>query len=673
MRRFWAGLGWVFTSWKALAIVAAIVFIGGQIGFLRGLVGIAQPLFIVLLAVWVVRWSRQVMQGLLWRVRNRLLVSYTLIAALPLLLTLTLGSLGVITLATDVAGYLANDALDKRIENMSQFADSLAVEGAHGNLEKYAAVMEKMAPHLQVVVREGRATYSYPETMTLTAPEGLPNAGLLVSGRDFYVYAQREAEGRQVFVVTPVNAQVLSEMVPGLGLVQMVSDSKLAEVLAQGNNAASSPVQLNMNDGPVSAVVLPEKVKPRRQRLPELLAPTSVAQYRIPKANVFDVGLPPWLVKRTAWTWSDEPKEVTASLVIESRVSAVYQLISKQGAGGLSDLLPGVLTAVALFFLFLAAVAITIGVTLTRSITNAVHDLHGGTGRVMLGDFTHRITVGGKDQLSDLSRSFNKMSENLENLLSVAKEKERMQSELEIAREVQNQLFPRSIPVAGNLKLAALCDPARTVSGDYYDFQTIDGNRTAIAVGDVSGKGISAALLMATLQASFRSQLRLCMEAKLETAESSTAHFVSALNKHVYATTPPEKFATFFFAIYDHEQSTLTYTNAGHLPPILVRGNTVSRLEVNGLIVGAFPFAKYNETVLQMEPGDMLVCFTDGVSEPENEFGEMYGEDRLIDLMKQNQHRTDQEIMQVVHDAIEQWTGSKVLQDDLTLVIARHQ
>ncbi len=164
---------------------------------------------------------------------------------------------------------------------------------------------------------------------------------------------------------------------------------------------------------------------------------------------------------------------------------------------------------VVILFLVVEAIAVTIGVSLSHRLTTSVNQLYEGTRRVLLGDFQHRIPVRDQDQLGDLSESFNQMTSNLERLFSVEKEKERLQTELEIAREVQNQLYPKEAPPMRGLKLTVCCDPARMVSGDYYDYQEIAGGKMAFAIGDVAGKGISAALLMATIQAGLRAQISL--------------------------------------------------------------------------------------------------------------------------------------------------------------------
>jgi len=143
------------------------------------------------------------------------------------------------------------------------------------------------------------------------------------------------------------------------------------------------------------------------------------------------------------------------------------------------------------------------------------------------------------------------------------------------------------------------------------------------------------------------------------------------LSQQLHAHTSPEKYATFFFGVFDDESGLLTYTNAGHLPPILVRRGAPQLLEVNGMVVGAFPFSKWSESQLKLESGDLLVCYTDGVTEPESEFGEMFGEQRLMELLVKHCDADTQEIVARVSESVRQWTGSSDLQDDMTLLVAR--
>jgi sigma-B regulation protein RsbU (phosphoserine phosphatase) len=269
------------------------------------------------------------------------------------------------------------------------------------------------------------------------------------------------------------------------------------------------------------------------------------------------------------------------------------------------------------------------------------------------------------------------MSEQLEKLVAVAKEKERLQSELAIASEVQNQLFPRSTPAMRTIELTGSCEPARSVSGDYYDYLLLPNGNLAIAVGDVAGKGISAALLMASIQSIMRTQLAqgIPMAAAAGTGRSvsgySTAGMVAQLNRQLYANTSPEKYATFFFGIYDENSRMLTYTNAGHLPPLLVCGGKVSPLEVTGTVVGLFPSLTYQEQTVKICADDMLIAYTDGITEPENAYGEEYGADRLAETVLRYRNAEPAEIVAKVMESVKHWSGAPELPDDMTVVIAK--
>jgi phosphoserine phosphatase RsbU/P len=229
---------------------------------------------------------------------------------------------------------------------------------------------------------------------------------------------------------------------------------------------------------------------------------------------------------------------------------------------------------------------------------------------------------------------------------------------------VQRQLFPKAALSSRSLNLMGVCHPAQVVSGDYYDYFPVDEGAVAMAIGDVSGKGISAALLMATIQSALRAQLT-------GAGAVSTALIVRLLNRQVYASTSPEKYASFYFGLFDEAAGVLTYSNAGHPPPVLLRNEAPIKLEATGTVVGAFPGACYEERKIPLLPGDLLIAYTDGAIEPENAYGEMYGEERLIDLLLKYKDADAQEIVARAMEAVVQWTGSYELQDDLTILIAR--
>jgi sigma-B regulation protein RsbU (phosphoserine phosphatase) len=374
-------------------------------------------------------------------------------------------------------------------------------------------------------------------------------------------------------------------------------------------------------------------------------------------------------------TWESLDDAPPMLLTVDTRLSAVLGTIFGQQTITFlgqklnwSEVMLVAFVAVTVMFFVVEVFSLIAGVQLSRSITGAVHELYEGTQRVKEGDFSYRIPVKGNDQLAELGTSFNTMTENLGRLIVVAKEKERLESELAIAREVQNQLFPRDVPSTKTLDLRGVCHPARMVSGDYYDFMPLGDGALAFAIGDVAGKGISAALLMATIQSTMRTQLS---SSNGTGPPRSTAKMVANLNRQLYANTTAEKYATFYFALYDEPKHCLTYTNAGHLSPLLLRQGKLQMLEPTGTVVGAFPFATYEEKSVEMDHGDTLVAYTDGIVEPENAYGEMFGEERFQDLLLRYASADSSEIIARAMEAVVQWTGSSELQDDMTMVVAR--
>jgi len=142
------------------------------------------------------------------------------------------------------------------------------------------------------------------------------------------------------------------------------------------------------------------------------------------------------------------------------------------------------------------------------------------------------------------------------------------------------------------------------------------------------------------------------------------------LNRHLYQNSPQEKYVTFFFGIYDSRTRKLSYTNAGHLPPILFRGDKIDRLTTGGTVVGLFPVATFEEGDIQVQPGDRLIAFTDGLTEPENTYGEEFGEARVLEVARRAMHASPEMLVEEMYRSINEWTGSPELQDDMTLVLA---
>jgi phosphoserine phosphatase RsbU/P len=586
-----------------------------------------------------------------WRLRNRLIVTYVFIAMVPIVLIATLAALGGYMLINGLAVYLVTSELDRRIDSLDAEALSI-VRAAPADRPVLMLRMTELYysehhPGLEILLRENGKRIRYPEGGTLPEPrQGWKETrGVLFRDGQYYAWSHHNTTTGDVTITAPLSGEVLAGLAPNL--IVMDSRELLGKALKRG-------------------------------------ARGSAARSLPPPVNRFDLDLAPFAdIPVAVWERPGaEPDNDKSKLeiVIRSRISAVLAAVFNRTDQTQQTIVMLVLV-LSIVFLIVELIAAMIGISMTRTITGAVHRLYEGTQKVMEGNFSHRIQVTGKDQLADLSNSFNRMAENLEKLLVVAKEKERLQSEVEIAREVQSQLYPRVVPQTRSLRITAVCHPARMCSGDYYDYEVIRDSQVAIAIGDVAGKGISAALLMATLQSSLRSQLQSALEIATAAGNGgtsgfippllSTSHLVSRLNNQLHAYTSPEKYATFCFGIFDEPTGIFTYTNAGHLPPLLVRDGEATRLDVNGTVVGAFPFAKFDESRLELKSNDLLVCFTDGITEPENEYGEMFGEERLIELIARSSHLNDQQIVDVVLDSVREWTATDELQDDMTVLLAR--
>ena len=469
--------------------------------------------------------------------------------------------------------------------------------------------------------------------------------------------------------------------------VQPEQEAKTEESASQSTAEKSAPAKASPDSvtidigGAKSQVTISGK---NVTNAPQNLTAGSVS----PAANGLDTEFRWWsLFNAVDWNTG---KDLTGAIVVGSRPSMLYNVLFST-LGTKAGIFISVLVGIAVFLGIIELVALFIGVRLTRSMTKSVAELYAATEHVNKGDFSHRIQVRTRDQMAALETSFNSMSASLAKLIAEQKEKQRLESELAIAHEVQALLFPRQISDVSALEVHGVCRPARTVSGDYYDFIPLRNDRLMLAVGDISGKGISAALLMATVHAFVRAyslepQHALepallaagadvhsgqCLTLDLPQGECAPGSLMSTLNYQLYRSTPPEKYATMFLGCYDGASRTLTYSNAGHLPPmVLCHDGKVRRLEVSGTVVGLFDGVSYSESRLPMNPGDIFVAFSDGLTEPENEFGE-FGEDRLVDLIRVNREQPLARISELLTGAVADWIGGNEQPDDVTLVLAR--
>ena len=237
-----------------------------------------------------------------------------------------------------------------------------------------------------------------------------------------------------------------------------------------------------------------------------------------------------------------------------------------------------------------------------------------------------------------------------------------IQQELQVARDIQKNLLPKEIPKINGYDIYAVNIPAREVGGDYYDFIKISETKTAIALGDVSGKGLPAAMLMANLQATLRSQLMFCDCAK---------ECIKRANNLLYKSTDISKFVTLFFGILDTERNTLTYCNAGHNVPIFLQRNKKIELNKGGIILSCIEDSNYDEEEILFEEGSTLVVFSDGITEAMNEAEDEYGEERLFELIKQHNNLTSEKLAHEILTDVRKFTKEVPQMDDITIMVIK--
>ncbi len=715
---------------RAARIAWYLLALGGILFGLRGLLALFAPSWGASLGGWATflavssgilfsflgfGWLKR---KVLWRLRNRLIVTYVFIGVIPAVLLVAMAFITLYGLAGQFAVFVVTSEIHEQLRSLeavnAAVSNELAarLERGQSPTAESLAGLKKRDPawgRRQVCAWYGEKQLPLCEESKgsqLTLPSW-PKGSVKGSGENQFREIVRDRGELHLRVVTILNL--------GANRLVVITSEPFDKELV-GNIAADlGEISLSSStpEAPTSAASAPA---PQRPGWHASLTPdkdkggfvvhesTQGAAGEVNQQTLhqsFTVGTLP----APAGSMDREVAFFTPLAVVDwksgdrARAGAVVQVRTRPSVlyghlfAALGEFVQGVeyiLFAVAIVFALIELIALIIGTRMTRTVTGAVAQLHEATKHVDRGDFSHRIPVKSADQLAELALSFNSMTASIEKLILEQKEKQRLENELTIAQEVQAQLFPRQISELESLEVHGFCRPARTVSGDYYDFLTASSHKLILAVGDISGKGISAALLMATIHSAVRAysveslpQMRepvavgavagagRIMATWPEGIEISPGALLGLLNHQLYESTPPEKYATLFLGIYDGRSHRLTYSNGGHLPPILIaRNGGIRRLEAGGTVIGLFDNMTYEEGSVEMKPGEVFLAYSDGVTEPENDFGE-FGEQRLIDLVSDNRNLPLPQISQLVTTAVDNWIGDNEQPDDVTLVLAR--
>ena len=682
---------------------------------LTGWITFLSVLAIVLLAIACFRWLRA---KLLWRLRNRLIVTYVFIGVIPVFLLVGISLITLYLLAGQFASFVVTSDIATHLRGMEAanrtIAHHLATQIAEGQ-KLDAGILGRTKPRRAEWSRRQICAWSRNQTQPYcSGPEGAAGFDSPPFVKGDFGDIVRDQGRLYLRTATVLAAEPQSSSGTSSSSLLVISSEPLDRALVEGlasdlgeitlygpvHALAPQPKSSNPNLGQdqdqahdqakdENGIIVKHGVSPSADS--QSFEPTFTAgKIPVPSSAMdheITFGAPLSVVD---WASTTGERQRAGALVrVQTRPSVLYARLF----AALGDFAKGVeyiLLFIAIVFAIIELLALFIGTKLTRSITSAVAQLYEATTHVNRGDFSHRIVVQSTDQLATLANSFNSMTTSIEKLVQEQKEKQRLEGELAIAQEVQAQLYPKLIKQLDTLEVHGFCRPARTVSGDYYDFLALNSDRLMLAVGDISGKGISAALMMATIHSAVRAYtiedvpvLReaavggsgggtgLLLASESRGADASPATLLALLNHQLYESTPAAKYATLFLGIYDGATRRLTYANGGHLCPILISDDGSSQLlDCGGTVVGLFDNLSFPEATVQLRPGDVLVTYTDGVTEPENDYDE-FGEERLIQLVRENRHLPLERITEIVVAAVADWIGDNEQPDDVTLVLAR--
>jgi len=669
---------WRRWKWIGLALFAAAVLLRSRlpgiviaICYLWGIAAIANLLFFA---------GRYLRDRLFWRVRNRLLASFVFVGLIPIVVLfwlvflssyILLGQLAATYFFTslrelqgevskingEIAGFLPSGP-----PPVSFASDAARILSAHADLFPRAAarLLKSGAGPLFEIVEVSDPT-------GVVKKEGPVPAGLWLGGNHDFDGVLVDEQKVLITSLKPVRQEpgyYLEVTVP----LDVVLEQRLARekslylaILGRGNTTVritGTAVKVDIQDDDPARQAEANTEAERLVR--EMVASSSKdTRWMIAFGTVLD-GL----------KYGTGEKGYAALVLLRVPLAVLYHnFLSPSDFQG--QFILKAVYVLAGVFVFVEIISLIIGITISRRVTRSVHDMVQGTLALQSGDLQYRIPVRRKDQLGHLAQSFNQMSEAITRLLEEVSEKKRLEQELEIARDVQATLFPKQLPHPRGMAVFGGCEPARTVSGDYYDFIVEDEARLHIVIGDISGKGISAALLMANLQAAMRSQLLAVKSALPSEIEKSLAAVMTHLNQQIYLNSPPEKYATLFAGRYDAENRRFSYSNAGHPASILINGSEVSRLEATGTVLGLLPDQTYEARTVELGSGALLAVYTDGVTEAVNSADEEFGETRLIETLQEYKSHEPEAIYRQVVTRVRQWQGSLKQHDDITLIIAK--
>jgi sigma-B regulation protein RsbU (phosphoserine phosphatase) len=663
--------------WLVEALVGATA-VGDALGL------VVRLALLVTLAYFVWRLIQLVRQRLLWRVRQRLIVSYVFIGVVPALLIVAFFLFGGALMFFNVSAYLFKTGVND-IVGEARIAAQAAAEELERSRGMRAAIdvlqrrfenNEERYPGLSLALVPRATEMGNPEASAIgplragewkhmDPPESIP---AWVSAGGFggmLAYTPADARDEVQLVVRAVGFPTSRDAKWGV-VIDVPVDEQVLEQIHQATGVEPGDITLRRQEGDVTRPI------PGRARGEDSAPAMRAVQTDSGKWIVN------WVVYMDFIDWLSG-NHGSVSLGIRVSPRDIYERISSAQSRilgmSIGELTLFVLGFIGVLFLVIEFAAFIMGLALARSITGSIHALFLGTERVRQGDFAHRIPLRSRDQLGELAESFNTMTSNIEDLLQQAAEKRRLEEELRIAREIQMSLLPRGAMGVPGLAVTALCVPAREVGGDYYDFFPLDESRIGVLIADVAGKGTSAALYMAELKG---------LVLSLSKIYHSPRQLLVEANRILSSNLDSRSFITMTYAVVDVAGRTVSYSRAGHTPMIHLPAAVDDRprrarvLTPNGMVVG-LPIegmtARFEELLeeltIPLHTGDVFVLFTDGVTEAMNLDSDLFGEDRLRALVEEHGELSSEELRERIVREVEAFVGDADPHDDMTMILLK--
>jgi len=612
------GIEWAKPTLRSLHVSTGIFTF---VEFLAWLIVIALCLYGF--AVFV-RW---LMRALFWRVGRRLFLSYLLIGLMPFFLFAIL----LLTMGYMIGGVMSHAALrGERQAGLGQMESAALEYGLTGKRPPDAL------PSLEIYDTAAPSGAKLPEWLKETSFSGMAwrdGDPLLIASRQFPRPPDRV---RTVVFVQPIDHAWIQQLQERDGMIIRIGHETTRKEPG-GVRAKVGEKNIDLNDeGDMQDLIL--RSVGRRIIWGDL---TSL--------NEWESGA------------SDENHQLFTLII--NPVSSLFQFYFGAGSDRYVRILVNVIASLAVMLLFMYLIAALFASVLIFSISRAVNRIEKGTKAVERGDFSYRISMKPHNQLGEMAQSFDRMTESIATLLTNVAEKERLQSEIAIAASIQRNLLPKEGPQLRGVSFSAHFEPTASIGGDYYDVFNLDKSHLAVAIGDVSGHGLSTGLIMAMVKAA------------ITTLVEEGADEVSVfrrLNELVYRSTERRAFMTLAFTIFDLERGTIRHTNAGHLYPYLLRKDQPPKsIELPSLPLGVRPEIHTRTAEVDLQEGDTIVYLSDGIVEAQNEQGDPLGFDHLETLLREESDRSPNALRDAILEAVARHCGLRPADDDRTVMVLR--